>query len=315
MIFFDSDGDGLRRSQEVGLAGWNVELVGTTFRGEAVRRMTTTAPQASDQATGDATGHYQFADLLPGVYHVSAQVPVGWGLSAPMEGEFIATLVSDTHVTDADFGSYLFGSVTGTAQLDVGVQGHHEPWEPGLAGWDVLLTGTDGRGHDVRRVTTTIAEEHDAVGDFTFVGLTPGNYQVELVPREAWVVFDGAESSERFQLASGETMDDVRLYIQSPYRCDLNGDGHVDAADAQILFSRWGEDDGLGNIDGLPVIDGADAAICFAEWTAPVPVRSDGVVAGPEPTRHDADTSSTGDVVPALSGSDTESTTTFRPGR
>ena len=62
---------------------------------------------------------------------------------------------------------------------------------------------------------------------------------------------------------------------------DLNGDGSVDAADASILFTNWGDvppGDPIADINGDGLVDAADAAEVFANWTG------DGAASVPEPS-------------------------------
>ena len=61
-------------------------------------------------------------------------------------------------------------------------------------------------------------------------------------------------------------------------RCDLNGDGKVDAADAGILFSVWNTDGGVTDADknGDNIVDAADAGELFAAWTGDAPAAGPG---------------------------------------
>lgn len=47
---------------------------------------------------------------------------------------------------------------------------------------------------------------------------------------------------------------------------DLNGDGAVDAADAGLMFSNWGQA-GIGDVNQDGIVDAADAAALFVVWT------------------------------------------------
>ena len=60
-------------------------------------------------------------------------------------------------------------------------------------------------------------------------------------------------------------------------RCDLNGDGAVDAADAGIMFGAWGNNPGsIADKNGDGVVDAADAGELFAAWTGEAPVAGEG---------------------------------------
>lgn len=60
---------------------------------------------------------------------------------------------------------------------------------------------------------------------------------------------------------------------------DINGDSAVDAGDAGVLFSNWGEN-GAGDVNNDDIVDAADAGLMFEHWTG------DSVThALPEPSR------------------------------
>ena len=60
---------------------------------------------------------------------------------------------------------------------------------------------------------------------------------------------------------------------------DITFDGTIDAADATIMFSRWGQG-GRADLDASGVIDAADAAVMFTAWSG----DQGGAAAVPEPT-------------------------------
>ena len=55
---------------------------------------------------------------------------------------------------------------------------------------------------------------------------------------------------------------------------DFNGDGSVDAADAQIMFANW-SNSGEGDLNGDNTVDAADAQIMFEQWTGEPPAAGD----------------------------------------
>ncbi|HEY4374439.1 MAG TPA: SdrD B-like domain-containing protein, partial [Burkholderiales bacterium] len=65
------------------------------------------------------------------------------------------------------------GSISGTIYRDDNNDGIHQASEPAFSGQTVNLTGTDTLGNPVSRSTTT-----DAGGNYAFVGLAAGTYQV-----------------------------------------------------------------------------------------------------------------------------------------
>lgn len=70
---------------------------------------------------------------------------------------------------------------------------------------------------------------------------------------------------------SGEGDYDIVLsLVGSTLPGDLNGDGLVDAMDAEILFSGWGTippGDPIADTNGDGLVDAADASVVFTNWT------------------------------------------------
>ena len=68
---------------------------------------------------------------------------------------------------------------------------------------------------------------------------------------------------------NGETVHDVSpVWVHLPGNPDLNGDGRVDAADAGILISHWGQADvGNADLNNDGMVDAGDAAIFMAAFT------------------------------------------------
>jgi hypothetical protein len=69
-VFFDVDKDGSFGPDEVGLAGWSVQVFG---------------PMSASAVT-DGNGSYTIAGLVPGDYTVCVMAPAGWAQTAPSVG-------------------------------------------------------------------------------------------------------------------------------------------------------------------------------------------------------------------------------------
>ncbi|MDH4139116.1 MAG: hypothetical protein OEV43_00925 [Coriobacteriia bacterium] len=83
--FYDKNADGVWLGpDEMGLAGWQINLVGTAGNGDPVSLMTWT----------DADGSYEFLDLTPGNYTISETLKPFWTQTAPAGNVYNVTLQS-----------------------------------------------------------------------------------------------------------------------------------------------------------------------------------------------------------------------------
>jgi hypothetical protein len=176
--FTDTNGNGVRNTGEPGLAGVQIHLFGTDGLGNAVHLHTTT----------DANGNYSFS-APPGSYTACESVPAGYTQSFPTSGPscaghtgasgigYTVTLTSGGTDSGNDFGNFQNGTKSGTKFEDLNANGVRDVNEPGLAGVQIHLFGTDGRGNPVHLHATT-----DATGAYT-ISAPPGSYTAcETVP-------------------------------------------------------------------------------------------------------------------------------------
>lgn len=188
--FHDLNANGTRDSGEPALPDWTINLyqdTGTkgTLDGEAVFRTDVT----------DADGAYSFDNLFSGDYIVCEVKKDGWNQSRPAAGQTLPP--GETLVTNCpgdtngyaftmggatregnDFGNFQPASKSGTKFVDTNGNGQRDGSEPGLAGVNIHLSGTDGAGNAVHEHTTT-----GPTGAYSFTGIRPGSYQVcETVP-------------------------------------------------------------------------------------------------------------------------------------
>lgn len=184
-VWFDQNGDGLRQAAEStqGINGVVLELRDAT--GTVVATTTTGA------GNGSIAGSYQFAFLCPGTYTISivSGVPAGYVPTVGAPGAdptrdssvspVTVTLVrnpADGQVTkdptiDFGFTAGCTGGIGDRVWNDINANGIQDAGEPGLAGVPVRLLLN---GSQVAATTT------DANGNYTFPGLCPGNYSVEV---------------------------------------------------------------------------------------------------------------------------------------
>jgi hypothetical protein len=193
--FHDRNADGDRDTGEETLPGWVVKLYrddGDKVLEDTDDGVTGNGATPVGTRTTDANGAYEFADLQNGDYIVCEVKQTGWSQSLPngttsdrADCTVDSTLASFGRaftMTGADhngndFGNYQNGTKSGTKFVDTNGNGVRNTGEPGLAGVQIHLFGTDGLGNAVHLHTTT-----DANGNYSF-SAPPGSYTAcETVP-------------------------------------------------------------------------------------------------------------------------------------
>ena len=170
------------------IEGVEITLTGTDDLGNPVTLVTTT----------DVNGDYSFTDLRPGDYTVTETQPVGYGDGGETAGsaggddtvdDVISSIIltPGTDSIDNDFDETT-GSIAGTVYEDLNNDGIHDAGEPGIAGVEVTLTGTDDLGNPVSLTTTT-----DADGNYLFDYLLSGDYTVTETQPAAYL--DGIDTA------------------------------------------------------------------------------------------------------------------------
>ncbi|MFN8439187.1 MAG: SdrD B-like domain-containing protein [Caldilineaceae bacterium] len=163
-VWLDLNGDGVQDSNEPGLEGVVVTL--------------TAASGAPLTVTTGSNGNYTFGNLVPRRYTVtvdSATLPLGvtqtYDRDNTMDNRTSATISSATVITNADFGYRGNASIGDLVWHDLNGDGVKDSNEPGFAG--IVITLTFPSGH-VITTTTNVS------GTYTFAGLIPGTYTVDV---------------------------------------------------------------------------------------------------------------------------------------
>lgn len=189
--FVDVNGNGVEDDGEPGLPDVIIELTGDTDGDGDIDQVFVPTNEA---------GEYWFLGLWPGDYTVAEIVPDGWTPTTPIEVEVTVisgvelvaragqAMLTDEQIAAAyeevvdeslAFGNFQYGSIHGYKFHDLDADGVWDPGEPGLAGWAIeLIVGDD----DVIAVTVT-----DANGEYEFLDLGPGTYEVAEVLQPEWV--------------------------------------------------------------------------------------------------------------------------------
>ena len=220
LIWMDGDADGIRDTDELGLAGATVNLL--TATGTVAKDLD--GKDVVAQVTG-TDGKYLFTHLPAGDYQVTVQQPTGFYLSlggldvdedtnnsdsnclldksglaktaifSLAEGTEPDLLIDDDATNSnltADCGFYPTVSVGDFIWEDKNADGVQDASEPGLTGAVVTITGADGistvydvEGKPVSHVTT------GTDGKYQFTNLIPGTYSINVKPSAGYQLSPG----------------------------------------------------------------------------------------------------------------------------
>lgn len=113
----------------------------------------------------------------------------------------IPVTVNETALTGQNFVNFRAGQIAGVVHDDVNLNGRQDPNEPGVAGATVYLDLNRNGVHDPDSEPQTTT---NAVGAYTFVGLTTGNYRVGLVATDQRTVAPHAQPFVEASLVYGQ---------------------------------------------------------------------------------------------------------------
>ncbi len=183
-VFYDTNDDGTPGGAEPGIEVVTITLTGTDDSGAAVSLTTTT----------DAGGNFSFAGLRPGIYDLTQpDQPAGTNngqttagtVGAVTSGTATPVATTPSAITAINlltpgstsvnnlFGEIPAGAISGRVYNDGNNNGLIDNAETGIAGVQLVLTGTNELGQVVNLTTIT-----DADGNYRFEDLRPGTYKV-----------------------------------------------------------------------------------------------------------------------------------------
>ncbi len=178
--FNDSNGNGIKDTNEKGLAGWTIHLVAEN---STLKATNITGP----------SGAYRFDHLPSGSYRLSEIPQHGWNQTLPVKGIYHVNITS-SNVSGKDFGNRWALSINGTEFNDTNGNGVWDVDETGMAGWTIQLERPAGK--------TIATNTTDKDGRYIFLYLTPGNYTIREMLKPGWNQTAPKEGQYSFNLAA-----------------------------------------------------------------------------------------------------------------
>ncbi|HDZ21194.1 hypothetical protein LCGC14_0276330 [marine sediment metagenome] len=196
-VFADRNTNGQRDAGEFGLNGWTVELMDAASQTVVATRTTASIDLNSDGwiDPDSETGVYEFRDLAPDDYEVSAPPQDGWARTLPRRpGWYDAPLsLGRKDAASLDFGNVAYGTVEGLVWADVDGDNVHDVDEPGLAGWTVeLVDAVSGAVVDTQVTAGDASDADDTAGPqaqtgrYSFKKVPIGSYEVRPALQAGW---------------------------------------------------------------------------------------------------------------------------------
>ncbi|HRQ29486.1 MAG TPA: SdrD B-like domain-containing protein [Saprospiraceae bacterium] len=188
-VWLDENGNGTQDIQESGVDGIIVHLYNDAK--ELIQTVTT----AANIADGE-TGYYHFEQLVPGKYHIKADIPSLYipGLSKTdfpgsesvitgQNGTFTSDvfhLLPDENKTDQDIGlEYNYSTISGRIWGDNNENGLQDAEERGISG--VQLQLIDQNDQVLGQTHTLGSDTQNGLGSYVFDKILPGIYQIQMI--------------------------------------------------------------------------------------------------------------------------------------
>ncbi|MBS4028761.1 MAG: T9SS type A sorting domain-containing protein [Ignavibacteriales bacterium] len=161
VVYNDVTANAARDLGDDGLASWRIYLYKTDT-------LTLVDSTLSSQ------DGYSFSGLNVGAYFVREKSQSGWVQTTTNPS--VINVTSGANITTAHFGNFQLGTISGKKFNDVNANGAFDDGEPGLSGWTIQLSG-------VATASTTT----DGSGNYSFTGLSQGEYTIGEVTQVGWV--------------------------------------------------------------------------------------------------------------------------------
>ncbi|MBN1888836.1 MAG: carboxypeptidase regulatory-like domain-containing protein [Thermoflexales bacterium] len=211
IVYNDVNGNGTSDPGESGIAGVTIQL----RQSDSTLSTTTTT----------LTGTYIFTDVQAGLYTVRETDLVGYVSTTPND---VTVPVAVGGSATASFGDQEQGSVSGVAFNDTNSNGTQDGGESGIAGVTIQLR----QGSSTLATTST-----NSNGNYSFSGVTPGNYSVR-AGRPAGFINTTPDELAIFIAAGGSAQASFGYQQQGTISGvafnDSNGNGSQDSGEAGI---------------------------------------------------------------------------------
>ncbi|MDR0182051.1 SdrD B-like domain-containing protein [Lysobacter arvi] len=178
-VWLDIDNDGIVDAGETGIANVAVTLTGTDRNGDPVNLTTTTGADGTYSFTGLVAGNYTVTEPTQPTGTLNGRTVAGIAGGTPSVPAVVPSAIgaialgANQAATGYDFGEIQPASVSGRVYFDHDDDGSVDAGETGIAGVDLVLTGTADDGTLVNLTTTS-----DANGAYAFLNVRPGTYTV-----------------------------------------------------------------------------------------------------------------------------------------
>ena len=200
----DNDNDG-----DVGISGVTLTLVDSS--GNPVDGDTVTAGVQPITTTTAANGSYTFSNVPPGTYGVLETQPAGALSVADKDGGNLdeirpITVTAGGTNSGNDFIEESPGTISGSVLADTN---NDDDGDTGISGVTItLFTDPNGDGNPADGTQVGVPTTTDSFGEYSFTGLTPGNYVVvETQPSGYLTVTDGDSTGAGDDVANASTTD------------------------------------------------------------------------------------------------------------
>jgi protocatechuate 3,4-dioxygenase beta subunit len=183
-VWEDINGNGIQDTGEPGLSSVQILLSGTDGTGQNV----------SNNTVSDASGQYNFENLVPGNYTLMFVLPSNYSFTTPDQGpdENLDSDVSGNtiqnfmlrsgqDIQNMDAGAFIKGSIGDFVWEDINGNGIQDQDEQGIGGIKVDLQGNTGSGLQVNLTVNT-----DQNGRYIFDQLMPGIYSIVITKPDGY---------------------------------------------------------------------------------------------------------------------------------
>lgn len=175
-VWHDLNGNGIQETDEPGIEGVGLTLLGTTVMGNVVQEV----------QVSDLSGEFKFRNLIAGEYVLTITDNKGFEYTAFRAGNddsfdsdisengnsATINVFSNQQIQTIDIGLYKKVALQGSVWEDMNGDGIRSPGDPFISGIKIILTGTDNLGNIVLDSTWS-----DQDGNYIFSGHYPGLYK------------------------------------------------------------------------------------------------------------------------------------------